>query len=171
MNRLLLRCRARVVALTQTGAPGRPKRGSGITLESLVGGSPFGRTPDAQAAMFSLVGCSALIGGVYWRGGPQRRTRRRTPIPATLSRRGCPTATAGKNAAAARITAAHRIGHQRVKPAARLATDSEAPADLGTWSTAVDRKRTLAACRDPQIGQSDHAQQPSCWCAASAREC
>jgi hypothetical protein len=39
----------------------------------------------------------------------------------------------------ARIAAAHRIGHQRLKPTARHAAIS--------WSTAVDRKRTIAASR------------------------
>ena len=69
---------------------------------------------------------------------------RRAPVPAAFGRTGCPTATAGQNRAAARIPAAHRIGHQRVKPTARHTTIFEAPADLGTWSTAVDRKRTIA---------------------------
>jgi hypothetical protein len=54
--------------------------------------------------------------------------------------------------AAARIPAAHRIGRQRAKCAARHAIISYPPADLGTWSTAVDRKRTLVASKNPQIG-------------------
>ena len=37
------------------------------------------------------------------------------------------------------------LGISGVKPAARHATISEAPADPRTWSTAVDRKRTLVA--------------------------
>jgi hypothetical protein len=53
--------------------------------------------------------------------------------------------------------AAHRIGHQRVKPTARHTTISDAPADLGTWSTAVDRKRTLVVSKGLQIGRSDYA--------------
>jgi hypothetical protein len=68
----------------------------------------------------------------YWHGGPKRRTRRRAAVPASFGRTGCPTATAGQNRAAARIPAAHRIGRQRVKPAARHATISEAPTDSRT---------------------------------------
>ena len=98
--------------------------------------------------LFSLVGCGAsrLLHLLAWR--PETPTGRRAPIRAAVSRTGCPTATAGQNRAAARIPAAHRIGHQRVKRTARHTTISEAPADLGTWSTGVDRKRTLAASRD-----------------------
>jgi hypothetical protein len=45
--------------------------------------------------------------------------------------------------------ATHRIGRQRVKPAARHTIVPNPPADLGTWSTAGDRKRTLVASMDP----------------------
>src|ERR1700730_18422029 len=82
-----------------------------------------------------------------------RRTRRRTPVPASLGRRECPTATTGWNGAAARIAAAHRIGRQRVKPTARHPAISDPPTDLGTWSTAVDRKRTIAASREPDTAR------------------
>jgi hypothetical protein len=44
--------------------------------------------------------------------------------------------------------ATHRIGGQRVKPAARHTTISDPPPDPRTWSTAVDRKRTLVASRE-----------------------
>jgi hypothetical protein len=160
-DRLDLAHRLTGLARILIGAPGRPK--------SLVkpsgywpGVPPFGGTLDAQAALSSFIGCGARICRACWHGGPKRRTRRRAPVPASFGRTGCPTATAGQNRAAARIPAAHRIGHQRVKRTARHPTISEAPVDLGTWSTAVDRKRTLVASRDSQIGQSDHAQQPSC---------
>jgi len=51
--------------------------------------------PDAQAGLCSLLSCGAPICRADWLGGPKRRTRRRTPISPSLSRRGCPTATAG----------------------------------------------------------------------------
>jgi hypothetical protein len=101
--------------------------------------------PDAQAELSSLVCCGARFCRAGRRGCPKCRNRRGAPIPASVSRRGCPTATASENGAAARIPATHRIGRQRVKPAARHTTISDPPAVLGTWSTAVDRKRTLEA--------------------------
>ena len=45
------------------------------------------------------------------------------------------------------IAAANRIGCQRVKPTARHAAISDPPTNVGTWSTAVDRKRTFAMAR------------------------
>src|ERR1700732_2064090 len=65
-----------------------------------------------------------------------------------------------QNGAAARIAAAHRIGRQRVKPTARHPAISDPPTDLGTWSTAVDRKRTIAASREPD---------PASWPLGAAR--
>jgi hypothetical protein len=52
-----------------------------------------------------------------------------------------------RNGAPADVTAAHRIGGERVKPAARHATISDPPTDPRTWSTAVNRKRALAVAR------------------------
>lgn len=111
----------------------------------MAGGSPQEATSDAQAEPPSPIRCSARICWPSRRECPKCRTGRRPPIPAGLSRRGCPATAAGQNAAAARIAVAHRIGGQRVEPAAQHSTILyPSPAPLGwTRSTTPQRERRL----------------------------
>ena len=102
-----------------------------------------------QSEMASPNGCTARICWARSCGRSKCRTRRRTLIPASFSRTGCTTATAGRNGAAAPDAPSHQIGGQRVERAAQYAAIShQFPAPLGGSSrtTASAWKRRLIGC-------------------------